>query len=626
VRRLLEDARLAGRRRRLAIAGPTFVLGNAAFAAGLVLLLLHHNIWWWTFFLPGISCGMLALMPTDRLLSTAYTTIGGGVLLAVGAMGVQHLLVEHACISAGVDDARPPPPCATATLGDEASASALELRLALAFEATYATIHVVPAVVLWASLVPPRLPSRLQLERLWAVLSWHCIASALAYAALWLPAAAMRQARGAERSEVLVSTVLEQGYKLFIAYVGLRPRMRTRWQARLAARGEAISSAAGIAALMGGQSANALLAQAAAHFRYVRFGALDASMLASSSAAPAAYAVSAPADFAQVDAFLSHSWNDDASAKWAALGAWCAEFEIEHGREPLVWLDRCCIDQTDIESALPSLPVYLAGCQSLLVLFGPTFLTRLWCVVELFTFLSMGGTNVELRPFGWARARKSGSREGKAERASRDSVISIWMKRASSRSDKTGDHKSKGATSTAGEASGPNRTSVSSCRSAEPAGSEASARPSAGEVLAQLPKAALTAEAVAMADEEAEEALVAARMQAAIDAFESRSCQCAVLDDKARMLSFIEAACGTTEAFDVRVRQLLTAAAGQYALVRAEAKRAESRRAHAATPPKRLSVPSTLPLRRMLESGSPPSSVASTLLALRRCGRNTTSM
>ena len=35
---------------------------------------------------------------------------------------------------------------------------------------------------------------------------------------------------------------------------------------------------------------------------------------------------------------------------------------------------------------LPSLPVYLAGCNTLLVLLGPTYLSRLWCVVELFTF------------------------------------------------------------------------------------------------------------------------------------------------------------------------------------------------------------------------------------------------
>jgi hypothetical protein len=52
------------------------------------------------------------------------------------------------------------------------------------------------------------------------------------------------------------------------------------------------------------------------------------------------------------------------------------------GREPLVWLDRACIDQADewakIEKSLAYLPVFLAGCKSLLVLAGPTYTTRLW--------------------------------------------------------------------------------------------------------------------------------------------------------------------------------------------------------------------------------------------------------
>ena len=43
---------------------------------------------------------------------------------------------------------------------------------------------------------------------------------------------------------------------------------------------------------------------------------------------------------------------------------------------------------------LPSLPhqVYLAGCKQLLVLAGPTYVERLWCIVEVFTYLRMGGS------------------------------------------------------------------------------------------------------------------------------------------------------------------------------------------------------------------------------------------
>merc|ERR1712079_1000768 len=56
-----------------------------------------------------------------------------------------------------------------------------------------------------------------------------------------------------------------------------------------------------------------------------------------------------------------------------------------------IWFDKACIDQNSIEIDLLSLPLFLSGCKKLLVLLGPTYLSRLWCVVELFTFVHMGG-------------------------------------------------------------------------------------------------------------------------------------------------------------------------------------------------------------------------------------------
>ena len=56
----------------------------------------------------------------------------------------------------------------------------------------------------------------------------------------------------------------------------------------------------------------------------------------------------------------------------------------------LVPQDKACIDQNNIQQSLAGLPVFLAGCQTLLVVAGPTYCSRLWCVMELFTFtLSM---------------------------------------------------------------------------------------------------------------------------------------------------------------------------------------------------------------------------------------------
>ena len=48
--------------------------------------------------------------------------------------------------------------------------------------------------------------------------------------------------------------------------------------------------------------------------------------------------------------------------------------------------DKACIDQNNIQQSLACLPVFLAGCQTLLVVAGTSYCSRLWCVMELFTF------------------------------------------------------------------------------------------------------------------------------------------------------------------------------------------------------------------------------------------------
>jgi len=62
-----------------------------------------------------------------------------------------------------------------------------------------------------------------------------------------------------------------------------------------------------------------------------------------------------------------------------------------------MWLDKACIQQgPTISEQLACLPIFLSGCKELLVLAGSTFTQRLWCVVELFTFLKMGGDTARL--------------------------------------------------------------------------------------------------------------------------------------------------------------------------------------------------------------------------------------
>jgi hypothetical protein len=105
---------------------------------------------------------------------------------------------------------------------------------------------------------------------------------------------------------------------------------------------------------------------------------------------PALYRRSAHVRLGECDAFISHSWSDDATGKWAALQRWREAFIAKRGREPKVWIDKCCIDQTNIEADLRCLPIFLSGCKEMVVLCGPTYFGRLWCVMELFTHYHMG--------------------------------------------------------------------------------------------------------------------------------------------------------------------------------------------------------------------------------------------
>ena len=98
------------------------------------------------------------------------------------------------------------------------------------------------------------------------------------------------------------------------------------------------------------------------------------------------------ARYGEVDCFISHSWSDSAERKWEAVQAWRAHFKAAHGREPILWLDRLCIDQSAIATSIQLLPIYLSACSRMLCLAGETYLSRLWCLIELFVFVETGGS------------------------------------------------------------------------------------------------------------------------------------------------------------------------------------------------------------------------------------------
>ena len=169
-----------------------------------------------------------------------------------------------------------------------------------------------------------------------------------------------------------------------------RRRRAQEYMTLVGTRGE-IRQAALVAKLIGGLSASEVVALARKYFRGLSFDVLSRSDL-NGSADTGLFAKSTKLELGGCDAFLSHSWHDDSDPKWKVLVEWATTFGDAHGRMPFVWLDKGSIDQQNISENLACLPVYMAGCKALLVLAGPSYGSRLWCLIELFVWVRMGGS------------------------------------------------------------------------------------------------------------------------------------------------------------------------------------------------------------------------------------------
>ena len=67
-----------------------------------------------------------------------------------------------------------------------------------------------------------------------------------------------------------------------------------------------------------------------------------------------------------------------------------------------LWVDKLCIHQTDLDlksKQIAALPVFVAHASRMLILWDETYFERLWCNLELATFVHCGGIqNVDLLP------------------------------------------------------------------------------------------------------------------------------------------------------------------------------------------------------------------------------------
>jgi len=195
---------------------------------------------------------------------------------------------------------------------------------------------------------------------------------------------------------VVPSVLLLAAMELLLAAVGLSTPVRKRvqaWVSRVGA-GSTMRAAAGVAALVGTLRPEKALALARERFCALPFDVLRQADF-NTNEDTGLNEKSVPMQLGQCDAFISHSWSDSGDLKFAALNRWAVRFSVKFGSTAHVWLDKACIKQgteSSISEQLACLPIFLAGCKEVLVLAGPTFTKRLWCVIELFTFLKMGGS------------------------------------------------------------------------------------------------------------------------------------------------------------------------------------------------------------------------------------------
>jgi hypothetical protein len=89
-----------------------------------------------------------------------------------------------------------------------------------------------------------------------------------------------------------------------------------------------------------------------------------------------------------IDFFISHSWEDDGIRKYLELTKFVDSYAQKKGRYPTFWLDKVCMDQTDTSAATTFLPINIGACKRMLVFMSKTYMTRLWCIWELYTLFT----------------------------------------------------------------------------------------------------------------------------------------------------------------------------------------------------------------------------------------------
>eukprot|EP00933_Yihiella_yeosuensis_P009653 TRINITY_DN11568_c0_g3_i1.p1 TRINITY_DN11568_c0_g3~~TRINITY_DN11568_c0_g3_i1.p1 ORF type:complete len:526 (+),score=61.23 TRINITY_DN11568_c0_g3_i1:101-1678(+) len=260
----------------------------------------------------------------------------------------------------------------------------------LAQAVLYCSVHLWQVLYLLCAL---RLPPRATNAHLWFGLAINHFIKGASDFLIILPAIAIRSYQSGNIPYlVLVCSLLHGVYATAVGTLLTSLRFRTWINFTLLSKSGALTAAASIAGFIGNKKPQQIMELARCNCRCVSLDKVTEEDMKKSTPDVKLQAFSRTCLLHEIDVFLSHSWHDLADLKWKALQTWRGNFKKQHGREPRVWIDKYCIDQNNIEASLLCLPVFLAGCQSLLILAGSTYLSRLWCLEEVFVYLQMGRT------------------------------------------------------------------------------------------------------------------------------------------------------------------------------------------------------------------------------------------
>ena len=310
----------------------------------------------------GIPMGYLMLvsvLPTDRFVIRCL------VFVAINTfMGTAAVWGLHAAFS-------------------QPAASSLAVRIASAFNAL---IFVVTAAILAPAFIPVaskvpwcsrakwrnfRIPARGALARIWIgarvslalMATIHCIGQLV---------------RGVGAADSVGAATMAVIWILASMATTLRNRQRlVAWLQRIGIPKDAITAASIAALVSKSKDVNSIIEVASERFRAISVDDISVDDLTKSEdTGVGEKAVNLP--LGDCNAFFSHSWRDDGVSKHEVLTSWAASWHRKTGKLPNVWLDKGSIDQTNIDEDLACLPIFLAGCQYLLVFAGPTYIYRLW--------------------------------------------------------------------------------------------------------------------------------------------------------------------------------------------------------------------------------------------------------